>query len=84
MSSIRARAADKLAAEIVGYVSGILPPGLCGREETWEAVRAADDRVMKAIRAWERGDIDYAALEEEGVRYVAAWEGVVREWEDAA
>ncbi|HET7321582.1 MAG TPA: hypothetical protein VFI96_03735 [Longimicrobiaceae bacterium] len=47
-------------------------------------MRAADDAMMEAIRAWERGELDYAALEEEGVRYVAAWEGVVKGREEAA
>lgn len=72
-SFARIRAADKMAAEIVAYLSPTMEH--CGgRPEVWEALGPADDAMHAAVLAYERGEITYVQLEEAGVRYVEAWE----------
>jgi hypothetical protein len=77
MTEARARIADRMAMEIHEYLAAELPPGLGARDETWEAVAGADRAMMEAVRGYERGEISFQELEAEGVRYVAAWEGVI-------
>lgn len=76
MSTVRARAADRMALEIHQYLASVLPAGIGAREDVWDRVAAADDAMMGAVIAWERGEIGYDELEAEGVRYVEAWQGI--------
>lgn len=74
----RVRAADTMAREISEYLARTVPAGIGTKDETWEAIAAADRGMTDAIRSWEEGKLSYSELEAAGVRYVDAWEGVVQ------
>lgn len=77
MNEGRARIADRLALDILEYV---ISEFLGGRESlddaAWSELDDPDRAIMQAIGAYERGEISFEALEDEGVRYVEAWEGI--------
>lgn len=73
MNEVRARAADRMAEEMLGYLIDNVLPGVDLSDPVWRAMDGPDRALMQAIGAYERGEISFEALEAAGVEYVEAW-----------
>lgn len=75
MSENRERLADRLAVDIVIYLSAEY--GTRMSESAWDRIDEPDRTMMRALSAYERGDIDFSTLEQAGVDFVEAWAAAV-------
>lgn len=75
MSDHREAIAGRLASEIAIYLSAEY--GSQMTEAAWDRLGEPDQAIMRAFAAFERGEIDFSALEQAGVEFVEAWERAV-------
>lgn len=75
MSESREHKADRLAVDIVIYLSAEY--GTRMSESAWDRVGEPDRTMMRALAAFERGEIDFSTLEQAGVDFVEAWAAAV-------
>lgn len=75
MSESREHQADRLAVDIAIYLS--TEYGARMTESAWDRIDEPDRTMMRALAAFERGEIDFSTLERAGVDFVEAWAAAV-------